>query len=215
MKKYLEDIRRKTAGMNRRDKRNYIFTYYWYHMLGIGAAVGFLLFLIIHFGFGNDRPDFTCVMVNQEINYLRDGEMEQDFGEYTGMKKDRIVIDSDYNISYGSVQLEGVNESSYEKLFFKWNNKELDAVIMPESFYEYCRSLGGTFVNLDEMKTRGLPLYEDNGIHTGIWIDKTRFFDSWLENETGERFLLVFPTEGRHRDESQRFVDWIAEVERK
>ena len=73
MRHYIREIRENTAGMSPRDKAEYILTYYWYHILGIAAAAGLVLFLIIHFGFREAPPLFTCAMVNQEINYERDG----------------------------------------------------------------------------------------------------------------------------------------------
>ena len=65
MNRYRKDIREKTAGMSRQEKINYIFTYYWYHMLGIAAV--FLLIIIFggHILFGEKRPVFSCVIVNQ------------------------------------------------------------------------------------------------------------------------------------------------------
>ena len=69
--------------------------------------------------------------------------MEKNFSKASGIDVNRMDINSDYNISYGDMHLEGINESSYEKFFLKWQNGELDAVILPESFYEYCKELGG------------------------------------------------------------------------
>lgn len=207
MRKYIREIRKNTAGMERGEKVEYILTYYWYHILGMAATVGLVLFLIIHFGFREDPPLFTCVMVNQEINYARDEEVEEDFSEYSGIDMERMEIDSDYNISYADVKLEGINESSYEKFFFKWQNEELDAVVMPESFYEYCKELGGKFQSLEEWNTEGFSMYEDEE-NAAVYVENTAL-TRYLENETGEKLLLTFPDTGHHEEECRMFLDFI------
>ena len=209
MKNYIREIRVNTADMSARDKAEYILTYYWYHMLGIAAAVSLVLFLIIHFGFREAPPLFTCAMVNQEINYERDGKLEEEFSEASGIDPERMDINSDFNISYGDTKLEGVNESSYEKFFFKWQNNELDAVVLPESFYEYCRELGGTFRSITDWDTEGMSVYEDDGEITAVDVEDTSLA-GYLDNETGERLLLAFPNSGKHEKECREFFDFIS-----
>ena len=208
MRHYIREIRENTAGMSPRDKAEYILTYYWYHILGVAAAAGLVLFLIIHFGFREAPPLFTCAMVNQEINYERDGELEKDFSEASGIDPDWMDINSDFNISYGDTKLEGVNESSYEKFFFKWQNEELDAVVLPESFYQYCRELGGTFRSIAGWDTEGMSVYEDGGEATAVDVAETSLA-GYLENETGERLLLAFPDTGSHEEACREFLDFI------
>ena len=208
MRHYIREIKENTAGMSPRGKAEYILTYYWYHILGIAAAVGLVLFLIIHFGFREAPPLFTCAMVNQEINYERDGKLEEDFSEASGIDPDRMDINSDFNISYGDTKLEGVNESSYEKFFFKWQNRELDAVVLPESFYKYCRELGGTFRSIAGWDTEGMSVYEDGGEATAVDVADTSLA-GYLSNETGERLLLAFPDTGEHEDSCREFLDFI------
>ena len=208
MRHYIRKIRENTAGMSVRNKVEYILTYYWYHILGIAAAVGLVLFLIIHFGFREAPPLFTCAMVNQEINYERDGELEKAFSEASGIDPDRMDINSDFNISYGDTKLEGVNESSYEKFFFKWQNKELDAVILPESFYRYCREMGGTFRSIAGWDTEGMSVYEDDGEITAVDVEDTLLAE-YLDNETRERLLLAFPDSGEHEEVCRHFFDFI------
>lgn len=208
MRHYIREIRGNTAGMSPRDKTEYILTYYWYHILGVAAAAGLVLFLIIHFGFREAPPLFTCAMVNQEINYERDGELEKDFSEASGIDPDRMDINSDFSISYGDTKLEGVNESSYEKFFFKWQNEELDAVVLPESFYQYCRELGGTFRSIASWDTEGMSVYEDGGEATAVDVAETSLA-GYLDNETGERLLLAFPDTGSHEEACREFLDFI------
>lgn len=204
------EIYRNTEGMNSRDKWAYILTYYWYHLLGIFAFIFLTIFLIVHFAFGMEKPAFTCVLVNQDINHSRDEEIAEALAEETQSDVDDIVIDSDFNISYGDVQLTGANESSYEKFFLKWRNKELDAVILPESFYQYCKEMGGSYVNLDEMDTGSLPLYTDqeSGLHTAVLVEQT-WLKSSLVNDTDEKLLLVFTEDGENRDMCQKFLTFL------
>ena len=210
MKSYFAKIRENTAGMKGREKADYVLTYYWYHILGFAAALGLVLFLIIHFGFRQAPPVFTCVLVNQDINFARDQELEEAFAKASKLPADRLEIDSDFNLSYGDTQLEGVNESSYEKFFFKWRNQELDAVLMPESFYEYCRELGGSFYSLDQWDTRDLPIYEEPGVPTAIKAEETGLA-KYLNNETGEALLLVFPDTGQHQEACGAFLQFLQE----
>ena len=205
----ISDIQTKTAKMTKGEAFAYVMTYYWYHILGIVAVIGIVIFLPVHFIFGNKKPVFTCVMVNQEISYTRDASLAEAFAAFAGVQSDRINIDSDFNLSYGDVKLDDVNESSYEKFFFKWRNQELDAVIMPESFYEFCKEMGGEYVYLDDLETGDLPLYEDGGEHTGILIDETTFGEKWITNETDEKRLLVFPVEGKHQEMCQKFIEFL------
>ena len=209
--KRVDDYKRNTEHMGRAEKLDYTVTYYWYHMLGILAAAGIGIFLITHIAFAKERPEFTCVLVNQEIDYDRDERMEERIADYAGLEEDEIVFDSDFQISYRDVQMTGANESSYEKFFFKWNNEELDAVIMPESFYRYCKELGGSFRDLDGFGVDGLPLYEDAGRRSGVYIERTRLAPE-LANKTGEPLLLVFPSTGLHEENCGVFLHYIAEI---
>ncbi|HJB33768.1 MAG TPA: hypothetical protein H9775_04370 [Candidatus Blautia merdipullorum] len=208
MKHYIREIREHTAGMDWRERAEYILTYYWYHILGMAAAVCLILFLIIHFGFREEPPLFTCALVNQEINFTRDEEIEKDFSADSGIDEGRMEINSDFNIAYGNLELEGINESSYEKFFFKWQNGELDAVVLPESFYKYCRDLGGVFRNLKNWNTEGFTLYEEKGAITAVDVENT-ILSGYLENKTGETLLLAFPDTGQHEEECRAFLDFI------
>lgn len=215
LKEIVQDIQGRTEKMNREEKWRYIITYYWYHILGIFTVVFLFLFLVIHFGFGEEKPEFTCVMVNQEIDPMRDRELAEAFAGQMGLETDTVVIDSDFNLSYGEVKLEGINESSFEKFFFKWQNDELDAVILPESFYEYCKEAGGTFVNVSQWDTGTLSLYQDkeSGEAAAIRVEDT-WLASGIENKTGELLLLSFPSNGEHPDMCQKFLAFLNEMER-
>lgn len=206
--KCVDAYREKTAHMNRQEKTDYIITYYWYHILGVAAAVGLILFAALRVLSNEQRPEFTCVLVNQAIDYDRDEHLEKMFAAELGLDVGQVVVDSDYLISYRDVQLSGVNESSYEKFFFKWDNAELDAVIIPESFFDYCEELGGSFRKLT---VEGLPVYEDEGICRAIYVEQTALGEE-LVNETGEPLLLAFPTTGSNEENCIRFLNYIKEI---
>lgn len=209
IKKYLQDIRTQTAGMSASQKAEYIITYYWYHMLGIFAAAALMVSCIVHFGFGEKEPYFSCVLINQPIDYDRDGELEQAFSAYLGeQNKGAVDISSDYNFSYGNVKLENVNESSYEKFFFRLGGEELDAIIMPESFYEHCLEMDVEFIDLAGMRTGDLPVFAENGKQTGIYIEQTGLA-AWLDDRTGENLFLAFPVSGADREACQKFLDFL------
>lgn len=204
MNRYFENIRERTKYMTGRQRAEYVLTYYWYHILGIIACLALLVFLIVHFAFKEEKPEFTCVMVNQAIDYERDDKMEKAFSKAGGIDAKLLEMDSDYNISYGDTILEGANESSYEKFFFRWSNGELDAVVMPKSFLEYCISLGGEFADLGDFDTGTLTACRMNGKAVGIEVEDTRLAGYLKEDR--EELILVFPKEGKHRENCQKFL---------
>lgn len=205
---YLKEIQKKTEGMSRRQRLEYIGTYYWYHILGVCAAVFLVLFLAVHVLCGRKQPEFTCVMVNQEIDWKRDEALEEAFARTLGLNPRQVEMDSNFNFSYGSVRLEGANESSYEKLFFRWANRELDAVILPESCYRFCQENGGTYRDLGVFDTGDLPLYRDGDTYTGVLVEETglAFLFASPENDP---LLLVFPVEGRHETRCREFLEFV------
>lgn len=196
MKKWIQDIREKTADMDREQKFQYIANYYWYHILTGLLLAGLVILFIYHILWGDRTKEFTCVIVNQAIDYERDQKLAQQFAAYSGMKKKEALIDSDYQISYGDRQLESVKESSYEKFFFNWQAGEIDAMVMPESFYEFCRRQGGVFT--DEK----------------IPVGETRIGDMLTEEEDDPVFL-VFAADSKHKEACKKFREFLCdEVER-
>lgn len=207
MNRYIQDIKEKTQGMKNGAKIGYVLTYYWYHILGIAAVVFLLIFCVVHFAFGTQNPEFTCVLVNQPIDYSKDQAFAKEFGKAAGLDADRVIIDSDYQISYGDVQLEGINESSYEKFFFKWSGGELDAVLLPESFLKYCQEMGGTFLDMKEFDTGTMELYYDGDSAVGLKAEETKL--SQLTEGDLENMVLVFPSEGKNQVNSQKFIRFV------
>ncbi len=201
--------------MTGKEKISYIITYYWYHMLGVAAAVCLAVFLIWHFAFGIVRPEFTLVIVNRETDFVRDGALREAFAAFSGAEERRVEVDSDYQLSYRDVKRPGANESSYEKFFFRWDNGELDAVIMPESFCRYCMSLGGGYEPLDAFDTGELPLYEYGGARIGVLVEETGLAEQIVPEGTSDPsdpILLVFPSQGGHDGARQAFLDYIRQL---
>lgn len=190
MKKWIKDIREKTKDMNREQTIEYICNYYWYHILIGCILLGLVLLLIYHIGWGKKEKEFSCVIVNQEIDFKRDRELSEDFCEFAGLDKKKVSIDSDYQISYADKELEGVNESSYEKFFFNWSAGEIDAMIMPESFYKYCLRQNGEFAE------------------ERIYVKDTRLKDI-LRDDTEDPVLLVFAAQTRHEDNCSLFLKYV------
>lgn len=214
MGKYWKDIREKTSGMSRQEACSYVLTYYWYHILITVSIIALIFLFFTHYAFGNKKPLFTCIIVNQEMDTARDGRLAERFAKETGLPEKQVVIDSDYNFSYDDLKLEGVNEGSYEKFFFQWRNEEIDAVILPESFYRHCRKMGGEFRVLEESDIKGFEAYMDEGQRRAVILGA----DSFMEKVTGkqdEKLLLAFPSSGKHTEESREFLDYIlGELER-
>ncbi len=211
MKKYIADIREKTSGMNRKEAYAYIWTYYWYHIMGILAMIALILLFAVHYGFGNKKPLFTCILVNQEASMDGTQAAAETFADYAGLPRERVAITSDYMFSYGDVRLEGVNEGSYEKFFFQWRNEEIDAVIIPESFYQHVKEMGGNFRVLK--KTEGLVPYMDGDSCTAVLLGHDTFTKK-VSGKEGEKLLLAFPENGKHEETCKVFLQYLKNKER-
>lgn len=195
------DIREKTEQMDRGQRLEYIVAYYWYHILFVAAGLGFAFLFIRHLFFGEPPKELICVMVNQAVDYERDERLGEDFSKISGIESELVSIDSDYVFSYKGKQLEGVNESSYEKFFFRWGNGEVDAAVMPDSFYKFCKGLGYEFVDLKEILEeeateyeRGLwtgQILENNGRWEGIYLRGLPLME-YVEEEADDPVVLVF-----------------------
>ena len=186
--------------MTKKEKLDHIWTYYWYHILGV-AVISALIFLFVrHYAFGNKKPMFTCIIVNQETDTQQVESMAEAFAKAFDLPAEQVVISADYMFSYGDIHLEGVNESTYEKFFFQWRNKEIDAVILPESFYQYVKEMGGAFLELDETMTEGFASYMDEQTCTAIVLN---------DDNASEKVLLAFPETGQHWEECRKFLSFL------
>ena len=210
MKQYLDDIKKRTSGMERKKACEYIFTYYWYYMLGFSAVIALILLFAVHYGFGNKKPVFTCIIVNQESDMIDGREMADSFAEKSGLPRERVVVDANYYFSFDEIRLNGVNESSYEKFFFQWQNQEIDAVILSESLYRHCKEMGGRFYTLEDWGIENFTAYIDEGEYTAVILG----YDSFMEKVAGrkeEKLLLAFPSSGKNITESKKFLQYLCD----
>jgi len=198
--KWFQNIQEKTSGMTKREKLDYIWTYYWYHILGAVVIIALIFLFAWHYAFGNKKPVFTCIVVNRESEMNQVGEMARAFAKESGLPAEQVVFLADYMFSYGDVHLEGINESTYEKFFFQWRNKEIDAVILPESFYWHVKEMGGTFRKLDENMTEGFTPYMDERKCTAVVLG---------DGSSCEKVLLAFPETGQHFEECRGFLTFL------
>ncbi len=207
----LKDIREKTADMDREQKLAYIGTYYWYHILF--GVVGLLLvvLLIRHLFFGEPPKEFTFIMVNQAIDFQRDERLLQDFSAVSGIEEKRMTVDSNYVFSYVGKEIEGANESSYDKFFFRLGGGELDGAIIPESFYRYCMELEYEFADLGAMLTREQEAaYQDQflwqgGVCNGIYVEDAPLM-GYLDQEAEDPVLLVFFQKEQPKEADRAFL---------
>ncbi len=209
----LKDIREKTAGMDREQKLAYIGTYYWYHILFAAVGLFLVVLLVRHLFFGEPPKEFTLVMVNQAIDFERDEKLAQDFGEAAGIDRERITVDSNYVFSYVGKQIEGANESSFDKFFFRLGGGELDGAIIPESFYRYCMELDYEFADLGAMLTSEQKsrcqdqLLEQGGACNGIYIEDTPLM-AYLDQEADDPVILIFFEKEEHREADRMFLEF-------
>lgn len=206
------DFRQKTASMDGRQKAEYILTYYWYHILLLLVVAGLFFLLVRHLFFREPPKEWTCVLVNQRVDYERDERLAADFAQSCGLRAEQILVDSDYVFSYDEVKLEAANESSYEKFFFQWYNGEMDAVLMPESFYQHCKKLEYDFADLGQMLGREQQEKWDGQLLGGtkkeaLYIEGTRLA-SYVEQSQGEQIVLVFLPNGKHRETAAAFWEF-------
>lgn len=201
-------VREVMKQMTGKQKIEYVITYYWHYMVGICAIAVLAVLLSHHLASAQERPLFTCVLVNQEIDEARDEKLRSDFSVMSGVEEKRIVVDSNYNFSYGPVHLEGVNESSYEKFFFQWSVGDLDAVVMPESCYRYCREQGGAFRSPEALGWEKSDGRAADSLPDGIYAEDTAL-SPYLREDEQDRLVVVFPTEGKHEDMSREFIRFL------
>ncbi|MDE5908671.1 MAG: hypothetical protein K2H52_08045 [Lachnospiraceae bacterium] len=209
----LKDIREKTAHMDSGQKLQYIAAYYWYHILFAVLLVFLIILLIRHFFFGEPPKVFNCVMINQAIDFERDGMLAEDFAADMGISAEQISIDSNYVFSYVGKELEGVNESSYDKFFFRLGGGELDAAIVPESFYRYCVDLEYGFADLGDMLSEEEKirwqgnLVETNGVYNGIYVKDLPLME-YLNQEKDDPVLLVFFQNAENAEVNRSFLEF-------
>lgn len=214
----MDDIKVKTKDMDREAAVEYVMNYYWYHILLGVLSAGLLVLGIYHVTWGRKKVDFSLAVVNQDINYERDERIRDGFSVFSGIPAKNIQADSDFLISYGDVQLEGINESAYDKFFFSWSAGTMDAAVMPESFYHYCKKQRGRFLELTSLQAqerlkelagnRKNLFFMDNGKYAGVYADQT-YLDSEYQRNDADRYVAVFPETGKHKEAAGMFLEYL------
>lgn len=214
IRKTLKDIQKNTEQMDAKQKTEYILTYYWYYLLFAFLGTGLLILLVRHLFFQEPPEEFACILVNQTVDYERDEALLQDFAKWSGIAPERILVDSDYVFSYGDVRLEAANESSYEKFFFRWGTGELDAVLMPESFYRYCKELEYDFADISlfctakQREKHEGDFIEEDGRYEALYAENTLLMP-YLRQAEDDRIVLVCLPESEHEEAASVFLAFV------
>lgn len=217
LKKWLEDIRVKTANMDGRQKAEYVLSYYWYHILIAVLLFALICLLIYHLVWGGQKAVFSLAIVNQEIDYARDEKLLEQYAESSGISSRKLSVDSDYLLSYEGVKLEGVKEGSFEKFFLSWSVGGIDAAVMPVSFYQYCKEKDGDFVGIEEIwpdasAGRNGCFYMDDGKNMGVYIGETGLAENFRLNEEDAVILVFLRNNEKSLEEYRKFLEFVLNV---
>lgn len=208
--KLWNDFKQKTQKMTQKEKTEYVITYYWYYMLLASAMIFLIVFIPVHFlTLKNSRPEFQIAFVNQNISKEETETLKQSFSQYADLSRGKVVFDASYVFSEDNIETDRFELSNYEKFFFQWDNGELDAVIMPESFLKFCIEAGGEFRDLDEYSIGVNMGYFINDVLCGIYVKDTKMFSGF--GETGSTAVLVFPCTGKNTENIKKFLTFILE----
>ena len=118
VRRWIRDIRITTKDMSPADQAEYIAEYYWYHILLAFLVIGLLALIVYHVTAGRRVVSFACIIVNETVDYERDGVLADEFARALSLDPKTVRVDSDYRISYTGHEQKGSNESDYEKFFF-------------------------------------------------------------------------------------------------
>lgn len=218
LKKWIKDIRVKTKNMDRKETIEYIAAYYWYHILIAAVVLIIISIAVYHLAWGKQKKLFTLAIVNQQIDYERDEKLLNQFAESSGINSRKLSVDSDYLFSYGDIELEGVNESSFEKFFLGWSSGFVDAAVIPESLYNYCIKQNGIFTDLEEIypdilsedsEERKQSLYMYNEKYTGIYIEKTKLAKDFIIDDKDPAILVFLGNDNLHVKQCRKFIEFV------
>lgn len=215
----------KMSEMDRAAKLDYVFTYYKGWFLAAIILLAALIWLPWHFFFGRVDVSFCCAMVN---GYLKtgDAELTGDLEAYFGFssRKEQAYFDSGYQILYPGVENDAADTSCYEKFFLNIRTGALNVAIVPESYMEYCNSIGRMFYDVTEaLDDAHLEEYRDFFVagkdaegaeymcgidvsHLGIWEHEEFTF---VGSNAGERIILVFPYQAGRPELNGRLLDFL------
>lgn len=200
----------------------------------IAEIVFFLLLVFIiggigaNYFFGKDTCKFNLAVVN---SYTDKSDMSLSdelnaYYEFDGKKK-CAKCDTAYQISYQYndkiIENPAAETSFFDKFFLNIRNGLIDAAIIPESFYEYCNTQGDIFYDVEyvlskeqasEYKDLFTSATTDEGIFVnGILIDDCDYLKNsglkFLDVNSSDSYVLVFPITGGNLEECRRFIEYI------
>lgn len=211
-----------------KDKISYIL---YNHTAGIVFGI-FAICLIVglgyHFIFNGNNCCFNLAVVNgytSESDIKLSEKLDKVFG-YDG-SKEYTYVDTEYQVSYEydevNIENTAADNSFYDKFFLNIRTGQIDAAIVPKSFFDYCNSLGNVFYDVEyvlsdeqseKLKERFIAGKTDDGeFVNGIEIGECNYLEetgiTFVDVNSDDSYILVFPINGSHIRKCKEFVDYI------
>ena len=81
-------------------------------------------------------------------------------------------------------------------------------MVLSESFYQYCKELGGSFYSIQEEEAAGLELYMDGEKCSAVVLGADKFMEQVM-GKKDEKLLLAFPVSGKGTEWSRDFLEYL------
>ncbi len=198
--------KRKISGLHGKERLSYLFTYY----KGIPIAIVSMIVLAVLWFSGEKTAagaDFSIALVN---TYGGDTDgLEQVVSSAIG---GTVLVDNGYQIPYTigeeTIQSDVATLSDYDRFFLNIRTGNLDAAIVPESFFNYTCGIGGALRDVREVIDRErLAAYmeflvwaEDEELGLGAYGIvlpgsglREQISEGFVADNRGERAVLIFP----------------------
>ena len=215
--------------MSKKEKAEYIFTYYKAWMVTAVIVIAAIVWVLSRYVFSNSESVLNVALINGYMR-LSDTDMSETLDEYFELDTTDMYtyFDTQYQLSYTGVENTAGDTSFYEKFFLNVRVGSLDAVIMPESFMEYCNSLEPIFADVTEiLDEEQLDYWEDylvmgtdedgNEYACGLDISHLSFIKEeemgFVGDNDGEAFILAFPITGEAGEACQTFLEFLESYE--
>jgi uncharacterized membrane protein YesL len=211
-----------------KDKLSYILYNHTAGVLFGLLAVCLIIGLGYHFIFNGNDCCFNLAVVNSYAKES-DGKLSENLDNMFELDGNRkyAYVDTEYQISYETdgVNIENIaaDNSFYDKFFLNIRTGQIDAAIIPKSFFDYCNSLGNIFYDVgyvlsdeqeDSFSNRFVVGKTEDGDHkNGIEVGKCNYLKetgiTFIDVNRDDEYILVFPINGSHIDKCRDFVDHI------
>lgn len=212
-------------GMSRKQKLEYIFTYYKPHMAFVGASL-LIIGVIIHQAFIADHRD--CFQVAAVNAYIKEGDIDisDRLSEtlVSDTSKEKVHFDTQYQLEYPGVKNMLADTSFQEKLLLNIGVGSVDVAILPKKFVDFCNQTEYIFRDVSTvLDEENMKLLRDNLIYTkdengkrypcGIEINNSEFVKNeefaFLEGSKGDDVIMVFPINSDHNSFCNEFVEEV------